>query len=147
MPSSPPLDELLRSYLATNPAETLSKILNEQQASEKRIRMSFEDHEKKDDERHVFVVEQLAGQRNRIERLERHRSEPPRQLSKDHWEETSKTFTIPKADVLELLDNHDNTLKARRWDDAMGAAGKIAIAIVIAILLFYGGTMYKALVH
>lgn len=155
MPTDPPLDELLRKYLSTDPGEALAKVrvavervAAEQLAGEGRLSATFKetlaDHEAKDDARFERMFQAQAGTNARVDRLEKAApsQRPPtlRDLGR-MVTETGNHFL--EGELEEAIKKHDAKEALAQKQTVIRAAGKIALAVLTAGAIFAAGTFWR----
>jgi ferric-dicitrate binding protein FerR (iron transport regulator) len=106
----------------------LGAILDEQQASKADFRDALAAHEARDDERFERLTAQSVEQRDAMRTL--------RQI-------LGSARPPSLVDVKEEVAAHDRAVKAERWDTVVKNAGKIALALIVAGLIFAGGSFYR----
>jgi hypothetical protein len=128
----PSLDELLRHYLSSDPGGAMS-----------RLQVTLERLHNRLTEELASVRKVLEAHDDRIRRLEHPSQRPPTMgdlgklvTSTGSWDTTAIDKVIAQREAAAALS---------RQKAILNAGGKVAIALVIAILLFAGGSFWRDL--
>ena len=114
--------------------EMLGKILDEQQATKADFREAMAQHEAKDDERFEKLSVDAYEQKTAVLAL--------RQLL---GSQRPPSLTDVGATAKEVVAQHDKDVKAARWDAIVKNAGKIAVALLVLMIAFAGGSFWRDL--
>ena len=137
-------DELLRAYLESGPTELMGTIFREMQANEKRRAAWEEAHELKDDNRHATLVAALGGHDARLKRVETVKASlVPPSLEQFRSAEGSGSFHIPEHEMAAALAQVDARNALAQKQAVVRAAGKVALALITAALIFAGGSFWR----
>ena len=133
MPAPPPLDELLRAYLASKPGVALARL----QVAVERIADRMAEHT-------------LECEKYRLETETRFRSleqspslRPP--TLRDLGKLVTDTGSWDTTKIDEVLARRDAAAALSQKRVILAAGGKVAVAILVAVLLFAGGSFWRDL--
>jgi hypothetical protein len=144
-----PVDELLREFLEGKPNDAVKAVAEKLQEIEKHFREWTETHEKKDDDRHNFVIAAIGGHDARLKRVEAFKASIVPEAAQPTLHELGKAVTdsghwdVSKLD--ELLARKEAQAALERQKAVGRAAGKVSIALLVLLIAFAVGSFWRDL--
>ena len=132
MPAPPPLDELLRAYLASEPGVAMARL----QVAVERVADHISAHT-------AECVEYRRSIEARLGPLEHPSQRPPTMGAINKLVTESGSWDVSKID--KVIASREAAAALAQKRALLGAAGKVAMALLVAALLFAGGSFWRDL--